>query len=371
MTPSIQTPPERSKPSQAGSGFHLGYSPALDGLRGLAVLAVLAVHLKLPFSQRGAMGVDIFFALSGFLITVLLAGEWQRNRSIRLIEFYKRRLLRLYPALLFMLLLVSFITPAREYIVSSLFYFTNWVIALKIRPLNLELGHTWTLAIEEQYYLLWPPFLLFLLKRLPPRKVVFFPLALAAISLILRIASWSTIHDFWRYNAGTDMHADGLLLGSALGLAAAFGLLPKSERFRKALWAATLIAAASMLYVCVINPQSDGFFAIIGVAGMAVTTLLTISQLVIYPSKGLKRIFEFKPLVKIGMISYGLYLWQVPILNLINLKALGLNNTLSIVVYTVLIFAFTIFSYRYVEKPVQRLRGKLAALPRAAAADIP
>ncbi|HMD87898.1 MAG TPA: acyltransferase [Anaerolineaceae bacterium] len=361
MTISVSSQPRGSKSVKTATGFHLGYRPALDGLRGLAVLAVLAGHLKLPFSQRGAMGVDIFFALSGFLITVLLVEEWQRNHSICLIHFYKRRLLRLYPALLLMLFLVSFITPAREYIISSLFYFTNWVIALKIRPLNLELGHTWTLAIEEQYYLLWPPFLLYLLKRLPVRKVLLFPLALAALSIILRIVSWSSIHDFWRYNAGTDMHSDGLLMGSAFGLAVASGLLPKSKQFRKGLQIATLAAIASMLYVCVIDPQSDGFFAYFGVSGMAVTTLLVISQVVICPSKTLKRILEFSPLVKIGMISYGLYLWQVPILNLVNLDVLGLNSTTSLIVKVVLIFLITIFSYRYVEKPVQRLRLKLAA----------
>jgi peptidoglycan/LPS O-acetylase OafA/YrhL len=360
----VPTHPGRSTPPRPPSGFHLGYRPALDGLRAFAVLAVLAGHLKLPFSQRGALGVDVFFALSGFLITVLLVEEWQRSRSIRLIEFYKGRLLRLYPALLLMLFLVGFITPAREYIISSLLYFTNWVIALKIRPLNLELGHTWTLAIEEQYYLLWPPFLLFLLKRLPARKVVLFPLALAALSLVLRIISWTTIHDFWRYNAGTDMHADGLLLGSAFGLAAAFGLLPDGQKFRKALRVALLVAIAAMVYVCVINPQSDGFFAYIGVTGMALTTLLIVSQLVLYPSKLLKRIFEFPPLVKIGKISYGLYLWQVPIIVLVNLEALGLNSTQSSLVKVVLIFLITIFSYRYVEKPVQQVRAKLAALPQ-------
>ena len=152
MTPFISTLSERSNLAKGPSGYHLGYRPALNRLRGFAVLAVLATHLNLPFSQLGALGVDIFYALSGFLITVLLSEEWQRNCSIRLIQFYKRRLLRLYPELMLNLLLVSFITPAREYILSSLLYFTNWLIALKIRLLNLELGHTWTLAIEEQYY---------------------------------------------------------------------------------------------------------------------------------------------------------------------------------------------------------------------------
>ncbi len=105
--------------------FHLGYRPALDGVRGVAVLAVLAGYLKLPFAAHGALGVDIFFTLSGFLITVLLSEERSRTGTIHLGQFYMRRVIRLYPALLFMLFLISFITPAWEYILSSLTYTTN------------------------------------------------------------------------------------------------------------------------------------------------------------------------------------------------------------------------------------------------------
>jgi peptidoglycan/LPS O-acetylase OafA/YrhL len=344
------------KPTQPG--FHLGYRPALDGLRGFAVLAVLFAHLKMPWLKNGDLGVDIFFALSGFLITVMLSEEWRRTGSIRLGQFYMRRVLRLYPALLFMLFLVSFISPARDYIFSSLTYTTNWVIALKIRPLNLEMGHTWTLAIEEQYYLLWPPFLLFLLRRLPPRRVILFPLGLAGLSLLLRVASWSTSHEFWRYNAGADMHADGLLLGSAFGLATALNLLPGDRKFILVLRVATLLAVAGLWYSTQIASLPTSFYVWAGLTWVAIATLLVISQLAVYPVKILQRIFEFTPLVWLGRISYGLYLWQVPVLVLLNFQALGMSFTQSQILKIVLICLITVLSYRYIEKPIQRLKNR-------------
>lgn len=352
--------------SYAEPAFHLGYQPALDGIRAFAVLIVLAGHFKLPLFEYGALGVDIFFALSGFLITTLLCEEWLRNGSIRLGQFYLRRVLRLYPALLLMLLAVGFITPAREYILSSLTYTTNWVIALKIRPLSLELGHTWTLAIEEQYYLLWPPLLIYLLKRFPPRRVILVPLAIAALSWVLRIVSWNTLHEFWRYNAGTDTHADGLLLGSALGLATVFGLLPKGEKAKIVLRAATALLLAVMLWATVAIPQPEEFFVYFGVTGVAVTTLLVVSQLVIFPSRAWRRLLEFPLLVKIGTISYGLYLWQVPVIVLLKLERIGIDPAAVPWIQTVVIFLIVILSYRYVEKPIQRLKNRFSA-PQSAA----
>lgn len=360
MNPSDPTP-QAVPPAAAQEIFHLGYRPALDGLRGFAVLVVLAGHLHLPRAGHGALGVDIFFTLSGFLITALLTEEWLRTRHIQLKSFYLRRVLRLYPALLLMLLAVSPITPAREYILSSLAYVTNWVIALKILPLNLELGHTWTLSIEEQYYLLWPPLLYFTLRRLAPRQAILIPLSLAALSFLQRILIWQASGDFWRYNAGTDAHADGLLLGSALGLAAAAGLLPKAEKARPLLWPATLLATGATLWVTVVDPQPDGFIALVGILMVSIATLLLIGSLVLYPSVAWTRLFEFKPLVKVGVISYGLYLWQTPIIVLLNLEALGLSPTASGAVKTGLVFLVAFLSYRYLERPILRLKDRFAA----------
>ena len=163
--------------------FVLGYRPALDGLRGVAILAVLAVHTSHLFGwsmlKGGSIGVDIFFVLSGFLITSILLNEWNNKGSISLRKFYLRRCLRLVPALLLLVVVVhltaNFLLSPEEAAQTrfatpfALVYATDFVIAFA--P-NIQLGalkHTWSLAMEEQFYLLWPPLLILLLK-LEPRR---------------------------------------------------------------------------------------------------------------------------------------------------------------------------------------------------------
>jgi len=341
--------------------FHLGYQPAIDGIRGLAVLAVLAKHLKLPLASQGALGVDVFFTLSGFLITVLLATEWRSNQTIHLGHFYLRRVVRLYPALLLMLLCVSFFTTAPEYILSSLTYSTNWLIALKIRPLNLELGHTWTLAIEEQYYLLWPLALRYLLRHLHPKKIILIASGLAIFSTFWRIILWNTTQDFWQYNAGTGTHADGLLFGSAFGLAVGFGLLPKSRYFQNVLRIVTVGFVIGSIGLFVFQSLSEGFIACVGISCVVFSTIMVISQLVVFPVNWLKNLLSFTPLVFVGEISYGLYLWQVPVLNVLNFDSMGLSKMQSDLIMVGIIFLISFLSYRYLEKPILRLKQRFVA----------
>ena len=159
------------------SPFHLGYRRALDGLRGIAVLAVMSVHAG--FNSRGGLiGVEIFFVLSGFLISCLLIEEWDQSNDISLKQFYLRRGLRLFPALVAMLLVVSgyywlnyskaIAWPVTRDGLIALFYSTNWVRSFGLNGASL-FGHTWTLSIEEQFYILWPLILLLLLRRASSR----------------------------------------------------------------------------------------------------------------------------------------------------------------------------------------------------------
>ena len=336
--------------------IHLGHRAVLDGMRGFAVLAVLACHLNLPHTSGGALGVDIFFVLSGFLITSILCEEWSTFGEIRLGQFYLRRILRLYPALLLMVGCVSFISPAKTYLISSLTYSTNWILALKLAPFNLELGHTWTLAIEEQYYLLWPPILILALRIFKPRKAVFIPVLLALISIFIRWKLCAQGSDFWRINAGTDSHADGLFLGSALGMIYTFGLFPSSQYIRKISLILFIGLSGYLLFTIVIQIMPEMNLSKVGAPLVGCTSLLFIVLTVIHPVNGLVKIFEFKPLVWVGTISYGLYLWQVPILVLCKFENLGIPSGISSLIKVILIFLVTIFSYRYIEKPVLQFK---------------
>ena len=300
--------------------------------------------------------MDIFFTLSGFLITSILCEEWGTFGGIRLDQFYVRRILRLYPALLLMVGCVSFISPAKTYLISALTYSTNWVLALKLAPFNLELGHTWTLAIEEQYYLLWPPILILSLRIFKPRKAVFVPLLLALTSMLIRWLLWAQCGDFWRINAGTDSHADGLLLGSALGMIYTFGLFPSSDKIRKISLVLFSGLSGFLLVTTVFQTMPEMGLSKIGAPLVGITSILFIILTVILPVSGLVKIFEFKPLVWIGTISYGLYLWQVPVLVLCKFENLGISPGLSSLIKVILIFLVTIFSYRYIERPILQFK---------------
>ena len=260
-----------------------------------------------------------------------------------------------------MFLCVSFFTTAPEYILSSLAYSTNWVIALKIRPLNLELGHTWTLAIEEQYYLLWPLALHFLLKHLPPKKVILITVGLAVVSTFWRVILWNATGDFWQYNANTGTHADGLLFGSAFGLLVGFRLMPKSQLLVNALRTATVGFVLGSIGIFVFGSPSEGFIARGGISFVVLTTILVISQLVVFPVNWLKSLLSFSPLVFVGEISYGLYLWQVPVVNILNIDSLGVSKLKSDLILVIIIFGISFLSYRYFEKPILRFKQRLVA----------
>jgi peptidoglycan/LPS O-acetylase OafA/YrhL len=204
--------------------FSLGYRPALDGLRAVAVLAVLTYHVG--WIPGGFLGVDVFFMLSGFLITTLLCEEHARTGTISIRRFYVRRARRLLPALVLFLLIcggILFVTRPSAFwptlggnLLGVLSYGANWLI-IYWRGLGV-FGHTWSLAIEEQFYLAWPLLLLGLLRGARPRLIVAGLVTAAAGSLAWRLALALDGASFARLYAATDTHADGLLVGAALAV---------------------------------------------------------------------------------------------------------------------------------------------------------
>jgi peptidoglycan/LPS O-acetylase OafA/YrhL len=217
--------------SQAeGTTFHLGHRPELDGLRAIFILLVLCVHSGIPFMQGAGLGVDGFFVLSGFLITCLLLQEWQQRGSISLKRFYIRRALRLLPALFVMLAFVSLITVISlkgegalatwRGVILSFLYVSNWVSVL-FPDYSIGVGlmsHSWSLALEEQFYLIWPLLLIGLLTLPITRKYLAIGVAvLALLAPILRI--W-IVSDFTyaKFYLGMNTRADALLAGCLLGV---------------------------------------------------------------------------------------------------------------------------------------------------------
>ena len=211
--------------------FRLGHRPALDGLRAIAVLVVMAHHGYVLGFRGGSIGVDIFFVLSGFLITSLLLEEWDRTEGISFGKFYLRRVLRLLPALLLLLFFVEVyalgvlrgprLWEMQKAILAVLFYASNWFSIARPDGLG-PLSHAWSLSIEEQFYLLWPPLLFLLLRsRLRMSLIAAVIVLLAGAAAVHRAFVWTGPESLWRIYNGLDTRIDELLAGCGLAAALA------------------------------------------------------------------------------------------------------------------------------------------------------
>jgi peptidoglycan/LPS O-acetylase OafA/YrhL len=264
------------------------YNPALDGVRAVAVLAVIAHHCFVPYFWNGRCGVDVFFVLSGFLITSLLLREAQSG-GIRLGAFYLRRARRLYPALLLMVglvmaagpLLHSYAPTGRD-AVFTLLYLSDYAAAFE--SLGDAFKHTWSLAIEEQFYLVWP-LVVMGLARLPKRTAV-----LLLVAAYLLVSAWRLNVDGWAAYYRFDTHASGLILGAMLAFA------PRIElpHAKLALLMALLVYITRLELLAVTAAEACGAFLVLGAVQGS-------------------RVLAWRPLVYLGRISYGLYLFHWPI----------------------------------------------------------
>ncbi len=221
-------------PDAPRHGPSLSYIPALDGIRGVAIIVIMGYHGGVFLTSGGFYSLDTFFALSGFLITSLLISEWQRTSTIRLGRFWARRARRLLPALLVMLLGVSlfaaFVVPAGTYptlrgdAFSALFYYANWhfIVAgsnyFNQTALTSPLTHTWSLAVEEQFYLVWPLVVLGVFKLWRSKRVLLVVCVVGALASAIEMAVLYSPGDVNRLYYGTDTRAQSLLVGAALAV---------------------------------------------------------------------------------------------------------------------------------------------------------
>jgi peptidoglycan/LPS O-acetylase OafA/YrhL len=349
----------------------LGYRPSLDGLRAVAVLAVMSWHYVLPGVKGGFLGVDIFFVLSGFLITRLLVEEWELSSRIHLGRFYLRRMLRLFPAL-FLVLLVTLPIVPRIWTGYALLYVTNWgILAGKLN--SCAIMQLWSLSVEEQFYLVWPPLLLGLLALKVPRRVIgAVVFLLAASSAAFKIVSWQDIDSWSRSYFGSDARADELLIGCGLALFMSWSTVPQRTWFRRAVQVATIPALLWLGYLIV---ASAVYWRLLyqqaGLTLAALATCILILQCLIAPVPGVRSFLAWPPLVVIGRMSYGLYLWHTPVAWVTDARHYDwvpiLSRPVQFIVRVLLTFAIAGASYRFLELPLLKLKHRFSPAERGTA----
>lgn len=342
-----------------------GRVDGLDGLRALAVTAVLLCHTRvLP---AGYVGVDVFFALSGYLITGVLLCEQARTGRIELARFYWRRTVRLAPALLVVIAVGTLYALGRRHadavslqaLPVVLLYSGNWYQAIHgVDALGLW-GHTWSLAVEEQFYVVWP-LLLIGLSRFGPKAVGGFALALVIAIPIWRDALIAAGAGAARLR-GTDVCADLLMIGCLLAVIAHAGRLPR----RLVRW--LLAPAIGVAVTAALLPPNTLLAASDLDPVVAIASAVIVAHLGAGPGR-LNAVLSWRPLVALGRLSYGVYLWHLPL-------TLALNGhihdraILTAVVFTLAVLA-AFASWSLVEQPAQRFRDRRPRLRQAVTLNV-
>ncbi len=345
----------------------LPYLPALDGLRAVAVGAVLLYHAGEGWAGGGFLGVDLFLVLSGYLITTLLLLEHEGTGRIDLPAFWARRARRLLPALFLMVAAVAAVAPLvlsrlqfdrlRGDGLATLFYVANWRLIVSGQSYFEQFGepspfrHTWSLAIEEQWYLLWPLVLgaLLLLWRRRPAVVVGVVLAGAAASAVLMAALSGPGEDLSRAYYGTDTRAESLLVGAALALV--LRLRPAGGPL---LQAAGVVGGVVCLALLGTVDDFDLWMYSGGFLLLAASTAAVVAAAVAPDGGPVAWALSRPPLPAIGRISYGLYLWHWPVYLVLTGGRLGISGPLLVVVRLAATVAVSLASYFLVELPVRR-----------------
>lgn len=333
--------------------WRLGHRPALDGLRGLAILVVLADHSGISFAARGGqLGVTVFFVLSGFLITTLLLEERARYGRVSLRSFYARRALRLLPALVVLLVAVAAVMAvsgrADEIIgdvLPTLFYYMNWSQVSGNNPGLLS--HVWSLSIEEQFYLAWPVLMLgsVFLGRGHLRLTAILLIGLTLAAMALRVVLWSGPASYYRVFNGRDTRMDALAVGCLAALALSYRPIRVPGTWM------VLLAAAIPPTLWMTDNQSMAF------AGLAVTAVLAAVLVAGAASGAGERILGWRPLVFIGVISYGLYLWHRPVMKVFTQSGLG-GVPWAVALMVAISFGLAILSRRLIEEPFLRMKSR-------------
>jgi len=369
--------------AERGRGGGRGFSSALrgggrvaglDGLRTVAVVLVIVYHVEPDLVPGGSVGVDVFFTISGFVITRLLVGEYARTGGIGLWSFYRRRWVRLMPALLVMcavtaVLSVTFALPlfrgawvAAALAAGSVVNLVRAGDSGTYSDLTAPLSHTWSLGVEEQFYLAWPLLLLVLLRHARARVVLGWVAVLCVLPVLWRTVLWDPSAAHRIYN-GPDTRADQLLVGALLALVLARLRAdgPRLASLRR--WAGRLcwpaLAVLGLIAWQIPITEVSGWNPVwytVGFLAAALLTACVVAALELCPRSWPTRLLSLSAMVWIGRnLSYGMYLWHYPVIRL--LHDLGVRGDALLQTGLAATFAAALASYALVERPLLR-RGR-------------
>lgn len=355
----------------------LGRRPALDGFRGVAALSVVLVHSQVPPFVSGQVGVDMFFVLSGFLITSVLIEQIDRGRLTygSFLERRARRLLPAYFVVVLACLVLEQVLPMGGTNHGALFgflYVANWWEALSGHGLGL-LGHTWALQIEEQFYVVWPLLLIALIVWTRGR-LTRLALAISGVTMLSvasRFVLWGADAPWHRIEFGTDTRVAGLLVGCAVGVLMARSRRAFTGRTAR-LWDAAGIACLVALVAAMTFSVEDHPLPSIALKWPAVNAIaiVCIVAVVAVPTGALARILSVKPLVLVAEVSYGLYLWHYPVLALLDAH-FGLAHWWVRFLGWGITALLSVLSYRFVEQPALTMSFRRHRAPGPSEVPLP
>ncbi|PGT20484.1 acyltransferase family protein [Bacillus cereus] len=357
-----------TKPFKENSRYMVG----LDSLRGLAILGVILYHINFNWMPGGFLGVTVFFVLSGYLITDILVMEWKRNKRINLKKFWLSRARRLLPAMFVMLVITlawitifhsSLLEKMRGDSLAALFYVSNWwYIYHKLSYFDSfgqpsPLNHFWSLAVEEQFYVVWP-FVIslgFYYIKKQSRMILFICLGAIASALAMAIL-YEPGSDPSRIYYGTDTRAFSLLIGAALAL-----IWPSSRLANNIIPQARLIldviggvALSIILIMFWKTNQYEPFLYRGGMVLLSIATALLVANLA-HPASRIALFLRFRPLRWMGVRSYGIYLWHYPIITLTTPKGnAGEFSITRAILQFLLIIVIAQISWKFIENPIRK-----------------
>ncbi|MGG2024904.1 acyltransferase family protein [Gottfriedia sp. S16(2024)] len=354
------------------------YMAGLDGLRALAVLSVIAYHLNFSWASGGFLGVTVFFVLSGYLITDLLIAEWSTNQRIDLKSFWYRRAKRLLPGMFTLLLIViafvslfksSMIGNLKQDSVAAIFYYSNWwyifhhLSYFESYANPSILNHFWSLAVEEQFYIIWPILTLLGLKYIKNKDRLFlYTFVGAIVSALLMAILFHPGSDPSRVYYGTDTRAFSLLIGASLALVWPSRKLTNNVTTSGKILIDLVGITGLLIFLLMVGKtnQYDSFLYRGGMFLLSISAAMLIAALA-HPTSKIGRFLAMRPLKWIGLRSYGIYLWQYPVIILLSPKVnTGDTSLFRAICQITLIFVLAALSYRYIEDPIRK--GKLGIL---------